>query len=719
MNARTEEPIVLFTPYFAAPTPERQHELDTCLRRNVACRDISKIYLLSDDGHLPPVRNQKIEVIRTQSRPTYRQWIELSRTKCGSAVSILANSDIHFDETLEKVRKILCLPEAFIALSRHERLGDKAEPHPNPHWSQDVWGFNAASSIPNSLLKYIDIPLGVPRCDNKVAYSFAVHGWRIYNPVHFVRSIHLHETQQRSYDKKGDLTVIGGVAYVHPSGALEKPSHVEIDIWARNSDAIRSVKLNKSLDKWAAERIEQPHAVGPDSRTRSERKIADPSQAGQRHTVELTDKPVPAVEQHHFVTRGKVVFDHLQRFKAYQYQNEILCLDWLQIGSARKAPAGTLLSPKTGSIATDRLLEIFIPPVLSTSPIDIGSRPAHKSDCHFWQYPCATEKQAYENHLSLRLGQHIDPERRIIHTYLGLPWATYIDKKVFPEDVPAFLRPRLAGYKKLARAHGYELAIHTVCQQIHWRRLVEQFHEVGITDLHLSHCEKNIDPQHDGYRFRVHSWPLIAVNFEDPARAAGLQPDKPISEKRYLASFIGAHMPHYRSDVRPRLLDAAKADGGNDIFFELNGEWHFNRIVYQEQVQNKPLPQEELQKNQAAALRYNQILSDSIFSICPEGSGPNTLRVWESLAVGAIPVVIADEWIAPKIEVDGQSLDEFCIFVKKQEIDGLFAKLRTINQTTLVAKRAACLQAYRQARALRTYHVSTSNTATTPLLMQS
>ena len=40
--------------------------------------------------------------------------------------------------------------------------------------------------------------------------------------------------------------------------------------------------------------------------------------------------------------------------------------------------------------------------------------------------------------------------------------------------------------------------------------------------------------------------------------------------------------------------------------------------------------------------KYNEILLDSVFSLCPSGSGPNSIRFWESLACGSIPVLQAD-----------------------------------------------------------------------------
>jgi len=254
----------------------------------------------------------------------------------------------------------------------------------------------------------------------------------------------------------------------------------------------------------------------------------------------------------------------------------------------------------------------------------------------------------------------------------------------------------------LAKANGFTLAVHTVCQQIHWKRFSQNFYELGITDLHLSHYEKNIVPVHDGNYFNLHSWPLIAVNFEDSTRSTGIEIGRSILQKRYLASFIGAHMPHYRSEVRLSLLQEAKNDDGNDILVDLGGEWHFNKIVYQEQVANKDISSTEQEKHETATQRYNEILSDSIFSLCPEGAGPNTLRVWESMAVGSIPVIISDDWIPPDIPGD-ITMKDCCLFVSSHEIEGLFLRLRLIPPEIISDMQVKCIKLYKSIRKMVAY----------------
>lgn len=685
-----ENKLVLFVPYFRAPTGERQEELDCCLFKNVECSAIDRIILVVDDGHRPPFMHNHLHIIDVESRLTYRMWAELSEIYAKNSTTVLANSDIYFDDSVRKLQKTLsAVPNRFVTLSRLEKIEDQFISHPNPKWSQDAWAYSVTSPLPTSLLSALDIPLGVPRCDNKVAYVFAIHGWEVCNPCHFIRSVHVHETNQRAYCKKTDQTVLGGVAYVHPSAALTAPSKIDIDIWARGTDAIQSVKINRSLDLWIKEHLalssDQPHAsqqalVDTRGKDLSGLQSVKDAKMGAYTQENHSSKPMGVPDAKQVLSDGRIVWtDSLRRFKILDHQGQYYAHDTLQ--PSRICPLTNLPLEASDAVFAEFVIAAFVPAVLDTAPIIVRDRPISKSDCHFWQYPAATERQAWQNHAGIKSGENIDAAMRTVHTYLGLPWATYIDKKYLPEEVTRLFVPRLLGLRRLVQYFGWTLRVHTVCQQIYWRRLIETFQQVGVTDLHLSHATTDVDPLREGWKLRIHSWPLFAPNIEVPERRMGLTIGKPIKEKRYLASFIGAHMPHYRSDVRIRLFEAAKASGRDDILIDLGSEWHFNDIVYKEQVQHKPLAEDEIARILSATQRYNEVLSDSVFSFCPEGAGPNTLRLWESLAVGAIPVVMASDWQTPKLgsEIMRGDLQDCIITVSMIDLPGIFDLLPEVS----------------------------------------
>jgi hypothetical protein len=45
---------------------------------------------------------------------------------------------------------------------------------------------------------------------------------------------------------------------------------------------------------------------------------------------------------------------------------------------------------------------------------------------------------------------------------------------------------------------------------------------------------------------------------------------------------------------------------------------------------------------------YQATLARSRFVLCPRGRGPSTIRLYETLAAGRVPVIISDDWAAPK-----------------------------------------------------------------------
>ena len=89
---------------------------------------------------------------------------------------------------------------------------------------------------------------------------------------------------------------------------------------------------------------------------------------------------------------------------------------------------------------------------------------------------------------------------------------------------------------------------------------------------------------------------------------------------------------------------------------------------------------------------YENILSRSRFSLCPRGSNPNSVRFWESLAAGAIPILISDGYKLPDWDWDNTiiRLKESDLYnLDYQELENNLLDLRDENE-----RRANCLRAY-------------------------
>ncbi len=662
----------LFIPYYSQSNAIRQAEIDLCLQKNVDNSYIDKIFLLVDDNSKPPVDSPKMEVLQLECRPTYRTWIEESQKRKLQGVSLLANSDIYFDDTVACLDEVFAQNNTFLSLSRWDQTGDCQIPHSDPQRSQDVWGVNCDDQFSSEFLDSLNIEMGIPRCDNKIAYLFAIRGWKLSNPCSHLKSIHVHELDDRIYDISMDLRILGGVAYVHPCEEVEDEAIIDIDVWTVKSAKIQSVALNNMLEICRLERKHGALAMLPNA---------------HHVTAASSHEMLQAVKKGESVFKEGYEFEVLKNKNIYYFKNDNELINSKKISylknNADNQSIRKILAPG------------FIPSVITTHSTQIGSYGKNSADINFWQYPCATEKQAYENHLKLSMDKFIDLENKVINTYLPLPWATYIDKECFPNNIFSSLRFLIAEYEKFSEISGFQLRVHTVCQHIHWRKIIGRIRDIGVTDLHLSHKYSHSTriSKNRSRDLRLHCWPLIAVNYVSPERRNNLF-RKPIADKKILASFIGAQMGHYRDESRIELMRAAEVYGKDCVHVELREQWHYNKVVYDEQVQNKAKEKSSIISDIQSTGHYNKILSDSIFSLCPEGAGPNTLRFWESLAIGSIPVIFSDDLAIFQESNYGAELLKCIVHWAKPIDKSLFEHLENMDRNEIERKRLRLIELY-------------------------
>lgn len=627
--------VVLFTPYFNTADEGRQQELDECMHRNISNAHIDKIILIIDDGTNPLFESDKIQIIRTSCRPTYSDWIQLTLDLDFEGISILANSDIFFDESITLMSSAFNEDNVFMALSRWEFSSNHSHIHKNPHWSQDVWAVSVKNKELRNLIERTRFSIGVPRCDNKIAYVFSTAGWSVRNPCNIIRTYHLHDSDRRGYDKKLDASILGTVTYVEPSKSLEDDSVLHFDTWTLKEHRVQAVKINNSLAKWRQEN--------------SNNSIIQNEQFFEK----LPHSKVSGNLKSIIYKTGDKIFLNSFGTRVYAKDGFVMVAPsfdpkgWLVLSHNNE------LSPQLGK----QLYSQTVTKILSF----IADKPKNVDDINFWQYPCKTEWQAMENHRNIGFTD-IDPDKKLIKLYIPLPWATYIDKNKYPEEIFKIVKENLSIFKVLSQKLNYKLEVHTVCQHIHWHRLIDVFDEIGITDLSLSHCslKARVVVSDNKSALRLHPWSLYAVNYSDSSRGSMLVRGKPISERKYLASFIGAHMPHYLSDIRVKLFTDFINANPKNVLVDLGSMWHFNRVVYDSQVKGQIDDIQALSELSGDVSRYNHYLSNSIFSLCPEGAGPNTLRLWESIAVGAIPVLFNRNLEFP--HTVATELSENCIF---------------------------------------------------------
>jgi len=360
----------------------------------------------------------------------------------------------------------------------------------------------------------------------------------------------------------------------------------------------------------------------------------------------------------------------------------------------------------------------FLQPVQEWKPDQIASEKTYRDQQLFWQYPCRTEEDAYRVHRGLEGPQRDGDAYQV---YVGLPWATFIDRGVnqqlsgspYPEALLLAHRKRAEALASVLRHWGRTLQVHSVCQHIFWRQAASWIRSAGITDLWISHKEQGLDEEQG---LRLHSWSLYAVNDRDPARRQGLA-YVPIEQRPVFASFSGAHMKHYISDVRQRMAALAELEG---YLVTITDMWHFNKVVYNFQVFGDESKKDAIGTDEVRS--YNELLSHTRFSLCPAGAGPNTLRLWESLAVGAIPVVLSDRHQLPDLSrlLPGEALswEQVVVLHPEAELDTLDACLRAIDPGERHRRQLLCRRVYEASVALTCFGRSSRPVEPIPLLQE-
>jgi hypothetical protein len=279
----------------------------------------------------------------------------------------------------------------------------------------------------------------------------------------------------------------------------------------------------------------------------------------------------------------------------------------------------------------------------------------------FWQYPVITEKIFYNQNKN-------DPN------YVGIPWATIIDRPELNNGgcVENTIRPYLNKIK----------SYYTCCQHIFFRRHIPMLKRLNITIIYTPH-KHIVENSIDG--ITIKPCPLYAVNIEDESRNAFFKGKDFVSvNRKYLYSFLGQTS---QVNIRQKLLKINHHP--NSIVKDIGLLWHFNQFVYSNK-QNNLYELNETDSSRKRTEDYNKLLLDSEFSLCPAGTGPNSIRFWESLAVGSIPVIISDFMELPPHPLFASTV----VRVKEAEIDTIPTLLSKISSKDKIQMKKNCIKIY-------------------------
>lgn len=185
--------ITLYTSYYQDKNPIRQAELDFVWKRNLDNPLIDRIMLFAES--VPELINDKVTII-SSNRPTYNDKFNAINRYCVSPmeISIIANSDIYFDESLKELGSMIS-GRFCIALSRYDVKPDSEPVLHNEKFSQDTWIFCGKVKP----VKFGSFHLGVPGCDNRIAWELNRTGYILKNPASKIKTYHYHPSDLHTY----------------------------------------------------------------------------------------------------------------------------------------------------------------------------------------------------------------------------------------------------------------------------------------------------------------------------------------------------------------------------------------------------------------------------------------------------------------------------------------------------------------------------------------
>jgi len=93
-----------------------------------------------------------------------------------------------------------------------------------------------------------------------------------------------------------------------------------------------------------------------------------------------------------------------------------------------------------------------------------------------------------------------------------------------------------------------------------------------------------------------------------------------------------------------------------------------------ERVENFLFWDPETPQYEERRVRFQEILDDSSFVICPRGHGTSSIRLFETMAAGRVPVVLSDFWVPPA----GPAWDDFVVRWPEGDLEGLTQHLESL-----------------------------------------
>lgn len=691
---------IIITQYYKVPTSEdnysieRQKEIDKCLLFNLENILIEEVHLLTETPYefefVPENLQSKIKQTVIGKRLDYNTAFEYYNLNLAGTICILCNADIFTDDSISILDSIN-LTDTILALTRyewdddnkaallcgmeHKSKANNIYPDYSPTvWGQDAWIWNMEKIV----VKNADFNLGTYSCDARIAHFILDSGYKIYNPSYLI-SINHYDRLGRTYVNndvfKGKISsgrdpVQDHLLYksflTNKDECVDKYTYSQVytkKIFNVNKDGniyphyLNDIDIKKSLSNIESTVKDN---FGNIVRFESGLLLEHAKQEGYNKISYLEAEfndiygvYIIDIKCKH-LSKDDMDISIVRKFKLY-YENEDekwveydKTFPGLSRANGNFIKRNYLQKPIFCKKIRISILEFSGTPELRVrffgNTIEEKNIKNHKM-IYFnnsWQGPAITEYNIYRN-----LKASVD----LPYNYFAFPWATMIDD----------IDKNKSNIHVLIDAYynNYNSDYFTVVQHIKYKVLFSIFNKLCIKYVFTSHYTEADNQTALEYGIKLYPFPLYAVVKKDTRKGT-------IREKTYLASFIGNYTKIYLSNIRKKILE--EFSNYSDCYVKKRDYWHYEKMVYNNDETCNKLYTEE----------YKDILEKSIFSLCPSGAGPNSIRLWESLSFGSIPVILADEFVLP--EIKGVDWDKIVIRWKEERIGELYDYLKSLSK---------------------------------------
>lgn len=260
--------IVIITSDYFCKDIKRRREIRQVFNCNIKLNFIKRYIVLfesfdelsaSDKAEYNYLNHEKVEVINSVGRQNYADLFAIAKDQSHDSICVIANSDMIFDATLNRLQEFNFTNKSLLALSRWEPEQNDESCYSTPKnirhdmtWSYDSYIFQPQLDVDLETIR--DIKIGLGGCDNLLVKRLIVDNLiRVENPVFDIRSYHVDFRQTQNLTKDYFNQVNYNTEYdypgsAHPSFRTIQPFGGQIGLTCANLDS-RLVSSNRIFVK--------------------------------------------------------------------------------------------------------------------------------------------------------------------------------------------------------------------------------------------------------------------------------------------------------------------------------------------------------------------------------------------------------------------------------------------------------------------------------------